>query len=122
MAGPTTIGRYRLVRRVGAGGMGIVYEAIDTRNDQRVALKVLLPHAAEEAEGLLRFKREFRALARLRHPNIVRVFDAGLEDDVPYLAMEFLDGRDIRGHLRNFAEGTPRDREMRRCLRQVFGA
>ncbi|MCK6547498.1 protein kinase [Myxococcota bacterium] len=122
MAGPTTIGRYRLVRRVGAGGMGIVYEAVDTNNGERVALKVLLPHAAEEAEGLLRFKREFRALARLRHPNIVRVFDSGLEDDVPYIAMEFLDGRDIRGHLRTFPEGPARDREMRRCLRQIFGA
>lgn len=110
------------MRRVGAGGMGIVYEAVDSKDNSRVALKVLLPHAAEEAEGLLRFKREFRALARLRHPNIVRVFDAGLEDDVPYLAMEFLDGRDIRGHLRTFAEGAPRDREMRRCMRQVFGA
>jgi tetratricopeptide (TPR) repeat protein len=102
--------------------MGIVYEAVDSKDNSRVALKVLLPHAAEEAEGLLRFKREFRALARLRHPNIVRVFDAGLEDDVPYLAMEFLDGRDIRGHLRTFSEGATRDREMRRCMRQVFGA
>jgi tetratricopeptide (TPR) repeat protein len=122
MGGPTTIGRYRLVRRIGAGGMGIVYEAIDMRDDTRVALKVLLPHAAEEAEGLLRFKREFRALARLRHPNIVRVFDAGIEEDVPFIAMEFLEGKDVRTHLRNISEGQQRDREMKRCLRQIFGA
>jgi tetratricopeptide (TPR) repeat protein len=102
--------------------MGIVYEAIDTRDQTRVALKVLLPHAAEESEGLLRFKREFRALARLRHPNIVRVHDAGIEDDVPFIAMEFLEGRDVRSHLKNIPEGPARDREMRRCLRQIFGA
>lgn len=122
MAAPTTIGRYRLVKRVGAGGMGVVYEATDTRDDRRIALKVLLPHAAEEAEGVLRFKREFRALARLRHPNIVRVLDAGMEDDVPFIAMEFLDGKDVRRHLRALPEGPVRDRELRRCLRQIFGA
>src|SRR5688500_14961568 len=116
------MGRYRLRTRVGAGGMGVVYEAIDTRDDRRCALKVLLPHAAEEAEGLLRFKREFRALARLRHPNIVRVYDAGLENDVPFIAMEFLEGRDVRRHLRAHPEGPTRDRETRRCLRQIFGA
>ncbi len=122
MVGPTTIGRYRLIKRVGAGGMGVVYEAIDTRDDRRCALKVLLPHAAEEAEGLLRFKREFRALARLRHPNIVRVYDAGLENDVPFIAMEFIEGRDVRRHLRAIPDGPARDRESRRCLRQIFGA
>ncbi|MBK6684465.1 MAG: protein kinase [Deltaproteobacteria bacterium] len=117
-----TIGRFRLVRRVGAGGMGVVYEAIDERDDTRVALKVLLPHAAEEAEGLLRFKREFRALARLRHPNIVRVLDAGLENDVPFLAMEFVDGKDARRHLRTLPEGAAREAELKRLLRQLFGA
>jgi tetratricopeptide (TPR) repeat protein len=122
MMGPTTIGRYRLIKRIGAGGMGVVYEAVDSRDERRVALKVLLPHAAEEAEGLLRFKREFRALARLRHPNIVRVHDAGLENDVPFIAMEFLKGRDVRRHLRAIPEGPMRDRELRRCLRQIFGA
>ena len=122
MAGPTIIGRYRLVRRVGAGGMGVVYEAVDTRDESRVALKVLLPHAAEEADGLLRFKREFRALARLKHPNIVRVLDAGIENDVPFIAMEFIEGKDIRRHLRALPEGPVRDRELRRCLRQIFSA
>src|SRR5215510_12344066 len=111
---PTTIARYRLGKRVGAPGITVFYEAIDTRDDRRCALKVLLPHAAEEAEGLLRFKREFRALARLRHPNIVRVYDAGLENDVPFIAMEFLEGRDVRRHLRALPEGPVRDREARR--------
>ncbi|MCB9646046.1 MAG: serine/threonine protein kinase [Deltaproteobacteria bacterium] len=102
--------------------MGVVYEATDTRTQERVALKVLLPHAAEESDGLLRFKREFRALARLRHPNIVRVLDAGIENDVPFIAMEFLDGKDARRHLRAIPEGPVREREMKRVLRQMFGA
>ncbi|MBK8014051.1 MAG: protein kinase [Deltaproteobacteria bacterium] len=102
--------------------MGVVYEAVDPRDESRVALKVLLPHAAEEQEGVLRFKREFRALARLRHPNIVRVFDAGIEEDVPFIVMEFLEGRDIRRHLRSIPEGPAREGELRRCLRQIFGA
>ncbi len=122
MRAPSRIGRYKLQHRVGAGGMGVVYSAIDTRDGKEVALKVLLPHAAEEAEGVLRFKREFRALARLRHPNIVRVYDAGIEDDIPFIAMEFLRGRDVRSHLRAVAEGGLRDHETIRVLRQIFGA
>ncbi|GEM_PF-2867850 len=122
MKGPSSISRYRLLRRIGAGGMGVVYEAEDERDQRRVALKVLLPHAAEENDGISRFKREFRALARLRHPNIVRVFDAGIEDDTPYIAMEYLAGKDVRSYLRGFPEGSLRDREIVRILRQLFGA
>ena len=120
--GPSRIGRYNILRRVGAGGMGVVYEAHDSRTDERLALKVLLPHAAEESDGLLRFKREFRALARLRHPNVVRVLDAGIENDVPFIAMEFLDGRDVRTHVKSQPDGVARDKELRHCLRQIFGA
>lgn len=120
--GSSRIGRYKILRRVGAGGMGVVYEATDSRTSERVAVKVLWPHAAEEEDGLLRFKREFRALARLRHPNIVRVLDAGIEDDVPFIAMEFLEGRDVRAHATARPAGELRDRELRRCLRQIFSA
>ena len=122
MVDPHRIGRYEIVRRVGSGGMGVVYEARDTRDDSRLALKVLLPHAAEEQDGLLRFKREFRALARLHHPNVVRVFDAGLDDDVAFIAMEFLDGVNIREYLTAIEAGPARNAELRRCLAQVFAA
>ncbi len=122
MKGPTTIGRYKLARRIGAGGMGVVYEAEDSRDGSKVALKVLLPHAAEETDGIHRFKREFRALARLRHPNVVRVFDAGIDDDTPFIAMELVSGKDVRSYLRGFPEGPVRDRELGRILRQLFGA
>ncbi|MEE2901588.1 MAG: protein kinase, partial [Myxococcota bacterium] len=119
---PKSIGRYRLVERVGSGGMGVVYDARDTRTNQRVALKVLLPHAAEANQGLLRFKREFRALARLRHKNIVRVFDAGLEDNVAFIAMEFIQGTNIRAHLEQFAKGKPRFEEIVRCTKAILQA
>ena len=102
--------------------MGAVYEAIDTRDNSRLALKVLLPHAAEEQDGLLRFKREFRALARLHHPNVVRVYDAGLENDTAYIAMELLDGRNVRKHIKAMPEGPDRVTELRRCLSQIFTA
>ncbi len=122
MRAPSHIGRYKLLRRVGAGGMGVVYEATDTRSDEQVALKILLPHAAEEKEGISRFKREFRALARLRHPSIVRVFDAGIEEDTPFIAMEFVTGRDARTHMASFPEGPVRDRETVHIFRQILGA
>ena len=102
--------------------MGVVYEALDSRDDSRLALKVLLPHAAEEQDGLLRFKREFRALARLHHPNVVRVYDAGLDDDVAFIAMEFLDGVNIRKHLASREPGPAHTEELRRCLGQIFAA
>jgi serine/threonine protein kinase len=80
--------------------MGMVYEARDHEKGKRVALKVLLPHARERDDGLLRFKREYRALARLRHPHIIRVYDAGIEDDWAFIAMEFLDGQPLDEALR----------------------
>ena len=119
---PKSIGRYRLVERVGSGGMGVVYDARDTRTNERVALKVLLPHAAEATQGLLRFKREFRALARLRHKNIVRVFDAGLENNVAFIAMEFIQGTNIREHLQRFKKGKNRFEEIARCTKAILHA
>ncbi len=119
---PEAIGRYRVLRRVGAGGMGVVYEAVDEDSGARVALKVLMPHAAESKEGLLRFKREFRALARLRHPHVVEVLDAGIEDDIPFIAMEFVVGKDIRRYIGHLPAGPVRERELVRCVRELLGA
>ncbi len=100
----------------------MVYEALDPRDGSRLALKVLLPQAAEEQDGLLRFKREFRALARLHHPNVVRVFDAGLDDDVAFIAMELLDGVHLRAHLKGMEPGPAHGAALRRCLTQVLAA
>jgi len=91
-------GRYRVVRRIGRGGMGAVYEAVHSDLEKRVALKVLLTSAAPQAELVARFEREGRAAAKVRHPNVVDVSDVGVEGGVAYLVMEFLEGEDL-SHL-----------------------
>jgi serine/threonine protein kinase len=89
-------GIYRIVRLVGVGGMGEVWEARHERTKGRVALKLLLPEMGHHQEVLLRFQREVEITSGLNHPNIVRVSDADkLPDGRPYLIMEFLDGRDL---------------------------
>jgi serine/threonine-protein kinase len=88
-------GPYRIVRRVGSGGMGTVFEAEDTGLGHRVALKLLHPHVARRPGAVGRFLREGRAAARIRHPNVVQVFALGLEGGTPYLAMELLRGDDL---------------------------
>lgn len=93
---PTTIGPYRVVSRLGEGGMGAVYEAVDERSTQRVALKMLLPEYARNKDLAERLFREARALGRLRHPGIVEVLDFGeLPDGTAYLAMEHLRGQTL---------------------------
>lgn len=89
--------RYRIVRRLGAGGGGTVYLAIDLNVKRQVALKTL--HRTVEGDFLERFRREGQLMARLRHPNVVQVFDAGEQDGCPYLAMEYVEGESLRERL-----------------------
>ena len=93
-------GRYRVVRRLGRGGMGEVYEAIHATLGKRVALKVLRPEVAQNPKVLARFQREGAAVARVEHPNVVDIFDVGVERDVAFLVMEFLEGEDLGALLR----------------------
>jgi len=94
-------GKYRIVRRLGAGGMGTVYEAVQLKLGRRVALKIMHPYLATNVAGRERFIREARALARLSHENIARIFDFDeLGDGDFYLVMEFLDGRDLRAEFK----------------------
>ncbi|MGP9021922.1 serine/threonine-protein kinase [Streptomyces sp. BR1] len=96
MAGPTVIDRrYELRTRLGSGGMGEVYEALDTALGRRVALKMIRSDLAGP-EMRDRFDREARALARITHPNTVIVHDVGLHGDAPFLVMELLEGVDLR--------------------------
>src|SRR5687768_8993125 len=90
---PQALGPYRIVRRVGAGGMGVVFEAVHTGLEKRVALKVLPRELV--AHRLDRFLREARTAAALHHTNIVPVFDVGQVDGVPYYAMQFIDGKPL---------------------------
>ncbi len=89
-------GRFRLVRALGAGGMGEVYEAVQENLGKRVAVKVLHPHLANQALLVARFKREAESAARLGHENIVQVIDFGVDDDgTAFLVMEFLTGQPL---------------------------
>jgi serine/threonine protein kinase/WD40 repeat protein len=87
------LGDYRIIREVGRGGMGVVYEAEQQALGRRVALKVLLRPAAQDARVLARFRRESRAAAQLHHSNIVPVFDVGQQGDTCYYAMQFIRGQ-----------------------------
>ncbi len=93
----TQFARYRIVREVGSGGMGAVYEAVLVDLNKRVALKVLSRELAHRPEHRERFLREGRAAARIRHPHVVEIFDVGEHGGQPFLAMEFLVGQDLRG-------------------------
>jgi serine/threonine protein kinase/Tol biopolymer transport system component len=96
-AAGTVFGNYRLVAQVGAGGMGVVYEARDLRLDRRVAVKILpVTIAAEAGERILRFQREARAASTLNHPHIVSIFDADFAQGFHYIAMEFVEGKTLR--------------------------
>ncbi len=95
----TTLGAYRIVRLLGQGGMGAVYEGVHARVSKRVAIKTLHAHVAASTEGVARFMREAEAAARIRHPHTVDVTDVGVENGIAYLAMEFLDGEDLRKRL-----------------------
>jgi serine/threonine protein kinase/Tol biopolymer transport system component len=91
----TVIGHYRLGARIGAGGMGVVYEGQDVRLDRRVAIK-LLAFAGDGDERIRRFQREAHAASSLNHPNIVSIFDADSAQGFQYIAMEFVEGKTLR--------------------------
>src|SRR5687767_5375576 len=87
--------RYRIVRRLGGGGMGTVYEAEHLTLRKRVAVKALHPQFAAEQDMVARFQREAEAATAIGHPNIVEVNDLGrFPDGTPYMILEFLEGRD----------------------------
>ena len=90
------IGTYGIVRKVGSGGMGEIYEVSHSRLAGRYAMKVLRSEAAAASEALTRFQREAKVTSALQHPNIVQVIDfSTTEDGQPYLVMEFLDGPEL---------------------------
>jgi tetratricopeptide (TPR) repeat protein len=97
---PDRLGDCRIIREVGRGGMGIVYEAEQETLGRRVAVKVLTAQALLDPGQLRRFHREARAMARLHHTNIVPVFEVGEHDGLPYCVMEFIDGRGLDAVLR----------------------
>jgi beta-lactam-binding protein with PASTA domain len=106
---PDTVidGRYRVLRRLGSGGMADVYCAEDNQLGRRVALKLLYRRFAEDAEFVERFRREASSAAGLQHPNIVGIFDRGEWDGTYYIAMEYLEGRTLKQLIREHGAMPP---------------
>ncbi len=107
---PTQLGEYRIVREIGRGGMGVVYEAEQGSLGRRVALKILSTSALLDPSHVKRFRQEAMAAARLHHTNIVPVFGTGEQDGVHYYAMQYIDGRGLDAVLREVKRlraGTP---------------
>ncbi len=96
-------GRFLIIEERGRGGMAVVYRAYDNVLQRTVALKVLLPHLAANAEFTQRFEREAITAANLRHPNIVIIYDVGSHESFQYIVMEYLDGPTLHA-------GDPEDR------------
>jgi len=92
MIGKVLKNRYRIIAKLGVGGMGVVYQAVDEQTNQLVAIKTLPPTLAVDKEFVRRFQREAEALAQLDHPNIVKLIETFEEDDSHYIVMEYIDG------------------------------
>ena len=105
---PASIGRYRILRVLGQGGMGSVYLAHDPHLDRPVALKVPHPELTIRADARERFLREARAAARLDHPNFCKIHDIGEADGVPFLAMAYIEGRTLAAMIQRGEPWEPR--------------
>ncbi len=113
------VGHYRILEKIGAGGMGEVFRARDERLGRDVALKLIRPASSDNPDHLRRFEQEARAAAALNHPNILAIFDVGFEGKTPYIVSELLEGKTLRNRL---AEGPVPVREAAGYALQVAQA
>src|SRR5882672_2016569 len=113
LATSSTLSHYRIVSKIGAGGMGEVYLAQDTKLDRKVALKILPSDVASNRDRMERFIREAKSAAALSHPNIAQIFEIGEQDGTHYIAMEFVDGVTLRDKIHR------EHAELRKLLRHL---
>ena len=119
----TAIGQYSIVREIGKGGMGVVYEAVHQVIGQRAAIKMISVKGAKDPDYLARFEAEARAAAAVQHPGLVTVFDFGrAEDGAPYLMMEFVEGETLRARLQRGKLPTAQAFQIARQIAAALGA
>lgn len=103
LTGNVFAGRYKILEKIGAGGMAIVYLAQDMILERQVAIKILREQFVDDEQNLKHFQNEARAVAAFSHPNIVKIFDVGMENNMYYIVMEFLEGRTLKDMIRKEA-------------------
>src|SRR5579862_8419888 len=116
------LGPYEIQSQLGAGGMGEVYRARDTRLDRIVAIKVLPPSFSTDPERLRRFEQEARSVAALNHPNILAVHDIGTHESAPYMVCELLEGETLRERLQGGVLSSKRAIEIAAQIAQGLAA
>jgi serine/threonine protein kinase len=114
------INRYEVIEKIGRGGMGVVYKAIQKNLDRPVALKILLQQFTSDQEFLKRFHWEARNAAQLNHPNIITIYDEGVENGVHFIAMEYIEGEDLRSII--LEEGPLPVERMLKLIKPVVDA
>src|SRR3954470_196171 len=113
---PKVIGPYRVLETLGSGGVGTVYRAIDRRSGEMAALKLLSTGPALDPRAARRLAREFETLEDLSHPNVVKVYDTGVYQGYPYLAMELVEGLTLRHYLSLSSEDLASDQGLSNAI------